>query len=64
MADRIKFHLDEHVDPDIAKALRQHGIDITTTVEAGLRTEDDSVHLDFRRFQEDNCPTSLGLDCQ
>lgn len=47
MADRIKFHLDEHVDPDIAKALRRHGIEVTTTVEAGLRTTDDSEHLDF-----------------
>ncbi len=26
MAERIKFHLDESVDPDIAKALRQHDI--------------------------------------
>jgi len=52
VADRIKFHLDEHVDPDIAKALRRHGIDVTTTVEAGLRTDDDSVHLDFIRREE------------
>ena len=28
MAERIKFHLDEHVDPDIARALRRHGIDV------------------------------------
>ncbi|MBN1148174.1 MAG: hypothetical protein JXA78_13025 [Anaerolineales bacterium] len=26
MADRIQFHLDENVDPDIARALRRHGI--------------------------------------
>ena len=49
MADCIKFHLDEHVDPDIAKALRRHGIDVTTTVEAGLRTLNDPDHLDFIR---------------
>jgi predicted nuclease of predicted toxin-antitoxin system len=47
VADRIRFHLDEHVDSDIAKALRRHGIDVTTTVEAGLRTLDDADHLDF-----------------
>lgn len=47
MTERIKFHLDEHVDPDIAKALRRYGIDVTTTVEAGLRTVDDPDHLDF-----------------
>jgi predicted nuclease of predicted toxin-antitoxin system len=45
--DRIKYHLDEHIDPDIAKALRRYGIDVTTTVEAGLRTTDDARHLDF-----------------
>ena len=47
MADRIKFHLDEHVDPNIARALRRYGIDVTTTVDAGLRTSDDPAHLDF-----------------
>jgi predicted nuclease of predicted toxin-antitoxin system len=49
VADRIKFHLDEHVDPDIARALRRYEIDVTTTVDAGLRTEDDPAHLDFIR---------------
>lgn len=49
MADRIRFHLDEHVDPDIARALRRHGIDVTTTVEAGLRTQDDEAQIAFVR---------------
>jgi predicted nuclease of predicted toxin-antitoxin system len=49
VVDRIKFHIDEHVDPDIARALRRYGIDVTTTVDAGLRTRDDPVHLDFIR---------------
>ncbi|RME50894.1 MAG: hypothetical protein D6790_20660 [Caldilineae bacterium] len=43
MTDRIRFHLDEHVDPDVARALRHYGIDITTTVEAGLRTKSDQA---------------------
>jgi predicted nuclease of predicted toxin-antitoxin system len=47
--DRIRFHLDEHMDPDIAAALRQHGIDVTTTIEAGLRSAKDSAHLAFMR---------------
>jgi hypothetical protein len=38
MTDRLRFHLDEHIDPDVARALRRYGIDVTTTVEAGLRT--------------------------
>ena len=28
MADRIRFHLNEHVDPAIATALRRAGIDV------------------------------------
>ena len=47
MADRIRFHLDEHVDPAIAIALRRAGIDVTTTIEAGLRTKNDEAHLQF-----------------
>src|SRR5207253_9271354 len=49
MADRIRFHLDEHVDPAIATALRRAGIDVTTTNKAGLRTRDDEAHLRFGR---------------
>ena len=41
MADKIRFHLDEHIDPAVARALRRHGADVTTTVEAGLRTKSD-----------------------
>ncbi len=47
MADRIRFHLDENVDPDIARALRRYGLEVTTTGEAGLRASDDSDQLDF-----------------
>ncbi len=49
MTERIRFHLDEHIDPDIARALRRHGIDLTTTVEAGLRTQSDEAQLEFAR---------------
>jgi len=51
MADRIRFHLDEHVDPAIATALRRAGIDVTTTVEAGLRTKNDEAQLQFARTE-------------
>jgi len=49
VTDRLRFHLDEHVDPDIAHALRSHGIDVTTTLEANLRTQSDTAHLDYIR---------------
>ena len=51
MADRIRFHFDEHVDPAIATALRRAGIDVTTAIEAGLRTKDDDTHLQFARAE-------------
>ena len=47
MTERIRFHLDEHIDPDIAAALRRHGVDVTTTVDAGLRTTDDDAQFAY-----------------
>ena len=47
MSDRIRFHFDEHIDSDIAAALCRHGINVTTTVEAGLRTADDDHQFAF-----------------
>lgn len=52
VTDRIRFHLDEHIDPDIAAALRRHGIDATTTQEAGLRTASDDVQFEFAKSQQ------------
>lgn len=49
MARRIKFHLDEHVGSAIAAGLRQRGIDVTTTIEAGLVGADDIDHVDYAR---------------
>ena len=53
MAERIRFHLDEHIDPDVARALRQYGVDVTTTVEVGLRSASDRQQMDFAR--RENC---------
>ncbi|MGA7937936.1 MAG: hypothetical protein WCA35_30585 [Kovacikia sp.] len=47
MSSRIRFHLDEQVKSVIARELRRRNIDVTTTVEAGLRTQSDEVQLDF-----------------
>ncbi len=52
MKDKIRFHLDEQVDPEIASQLRRRGIDVTTTVEVGLRTSRDEFQLDFIRQQK------------
>jgi hypothetical protein len=43
----IKFHLDEHVSPAIAAGLRRRGMDVTTTIAAGLRGADDTDHIAF-----------------
>lgn len=48
MAERVRFHLDEHVDP-AAAALHRARIDVTTTIQAELRTQDDEAHLRFAR---------------
>lgn len=49
MAERIRFHFDEHIDPDIARALRRHGVEITTTVDARLVSRSDQDQLDYAR---------------
>jgi len=33
VSERVRFHLDENVDPDIANAIRRHGVDVTRTAE-------------------------------
>ncbi|NJM62242.1 MAG: DUF5615 family PIN-like protein [Oscillatoriales cyanobacterium RU_3_3] len=52
MSLKIRFHLDEHIDRDIARALRLYGIDVTTTVEAGLRTKTDEQQWLFVQEQQ------------
>jgi predicted nuclease of predicted toxin-antitoxin system len=47
MPRTIRFHLDEHVDPAIAEGLRRHGIDVTTTPDAGLLRAPDEDHIAF-----------------
>lgn len=45
--DRIQFHLDEHIPPAIASALRRRGIEVTTASEARLLGATDEAHLQF-----------------
>lgn len=47
MNESIRFHVDEQVNSRIARELRRRGIDVTTTVEAGLRTQSDESQLEF-----------------
>lgn len=43
----IRYHLDEHMDAAVAVGLQRRGIDVTTTVEAGLIRASDSEQLAF-----------------
>ena len=47
VSDQLKFHLDEQVKSVIARELLRRGIDVTTTVEAGLRTKTDLEQLEY-----------------
>ena len=47
MPGALKFHLDEHVPPALADGLRRRGIDVTTTIDAGLSGADDVDHIAF-----------------
>ena len=47
MSERIRFHLDENVDPAVADGLRRRGVDATTTQLAGLLHAPDDAQLAF-----------------
>ena len=47
MATPIRLHLDQHVPRALAQALRQYGVDVTTTNEAGLQDALDEEHLEY-----------------
>ena len=51
MPERIRFHLDENMDPDIATALRRFGVDVSTTADRNLRGTTDAAQLDFARAE-------------
>ncbi len=52
MSKKIRYHLDEHIKSVIARELRLHGIDVTTTVEVKLRTKSDESQLAFASREE------------
>src|SRR5689334_175828 len=47
MPRTIRFHLDEHCSPAIARGLRRSGVDVTTAREEGLLGAQDEEHLAF-----------------
>ena len=49
MAEVIRFHLDENVNPAIAVGLRKRGIDVTTSQEVGLLGVSDLEQLAYAR---------------
>jgi predicted nuclease of predicted toxin-antitoxin system len=52
MPRTIRFHLDENCDPRIAAGLILHGVDVTTTPEAGLLHASDEAQLAYAFTQE------------
>ncbi len=45
MAERVSYYFDEHVANSIAKGLRQRGVDVLTTGEAGMIGAPDDQQL-------------------
>jgi hypothetical protein len=43
----VRFHLDENCDPRISAGLPLHGLDVTTTPEAGLLHSSDEAQLAY-----------------
>lgn len=47
----VRFHLDEHLDHAIARALIAEGIDVTTSTDAGLLGREDDAHIAFANLE-------------
>jgi predicted nuclease of predicted toxin-antitoxin system len=45
----IRYHLDEQIDSAVAAGLRRRGIDVSTTVDEGLRGAPDIEHVAFAK---------------
>ncbi len=52
MSEQIRYHLDENVDPDVALALRNQGIDITTTFDTNMTGTSDAKQLAFVKAEK------------
>jgi len=52
MPDRIRFHLDENINPILAAGLRQRGVEVTTSGEMDLLTATDDDQLTFATSQQ------------
>ena len=53
----IRYHLDEHVESAVAEGRRRRGIDVTTTVEAGLMSVPDEEQLAYATANGRVCVT-------
>ncbi len=49
MGARVKLYTDEHVPKAVEKGLRERGVDVVTTHEAGMLGADDREQLAFAR---------------
>jgi hypothetical protein len=52
MTDRIRFHLDENVNPAVAEGLRRRSADVTPTQQAGLMRASEEKQLEFALVEE------------
>src|SRR5437879_1377907 len=51
MAEKIKFYTDEHIAKAVAHGLRQRGVNVVTTAEAGMLGATDEQHLAWAKAQ-------------
>jgi predicted nuclease of predicted toxin-antitoxin system len=47
VAERIRYHLDENVDPSVAIGLRAYGIDVTISKQKNLLSSGDGTQLAY-----------------
>ena len=52
MADKIKYYADEHVARAVVRGLRQRGVDVLTSPQAGMLGAADEEHLELATRQD------------
>ena len=43
----VRYYFDEHIPHSVSQGLRQRGVDVVVSHEAGMTSADDAVHLEF-----------------
>jgi len=47
MANYLRYHCDEHINPRVINGLKRYSIDVTSAIDANLLQQPDESHLAY-----------------